>query len=447
MIRKPYPQYKPSCIEWLGDVPEHWEVKRTRFMLSMNPTKQEIAHLPAETEVSFLPMEAVGDDGNLNLETSRPISEVSSGYTYFAEDDVTFAKITPCFENGKGAIMRNLCNRYGFGTTELTVLRTDSKVSKEYLYYLTISREFRKNGAAWMYGAGGQKRVPDDFVKEFRFSWPPLSEQEVIAAFLDNETQRIDTLVAKKKRLVELLKEKRTALISHAVTKGLKPSAKMKPSGVDWLGNVPEHWKVISIKRVVAIPVTDGPHETPEILDDGIPFISAEAIRDNHIDFERKRGFISLEDHQRYSQKYKPKRDDVYMIKSGATTGNLAIVETDDEFNIWSPLAVIRANRTITFPRYILYAMNSKEFQTSVQLFWSYGTQQNIGMNVIENLPLPVPPLPEQEAIADFLDRETGKIDALINKVETAIEKLAEYRTAIISAAVTGKIDVREVVA
>lgn len=212
---------------------------------------------------------------------------------------------------------------------------------------------------------------------------------------------------------------------------------KYKPSGIDWFGDLPEHWEAIPLKRIVAIPVTDGPHETPEILEEGIPFVSAEAIRDNRIDFEKKRGFISIEDHRRYSQKCKPKRDDIFMIKSGATTGNLAIVETDEEFNIWSPLAVIRANMESALPKYILFAMNSKEFQTSVQLSWSYGTQQNIGMNVIENLPIPVPPLAEQQVIAGFLDVVTERIDTLVAKKKRLVELLKEKRTVLISHAVT----------
>ncbi len=225
-----------------------------------------------------------------------------------------------------------------------------------------------------------------------------------------------------------------------------KKYLKYKASGVPWLGDVPEHWEVLPIKRIVSTPVTDGPHETPEILDEGIPFVSAESVRNNKIDFNKKRGFISEDDHRRFSLKYHPKRNDIYMIKSGATTGNLAIVETDEEFNIWSPLAVIRCHHKKSNPRFVLSAMNSREFQTSVELFWSYGTQQNIGMNVIQNLVLFLPPLPEQQAIAAFLDRETAKIDDLVARVETAIERLKEYRTSLISSAVTGKIDVREAV-
>ena len=163
-----YPAYKDSGVAWLGRVPGHWEVKRLRHVAALNPSKSEIAEFPRDTEVSFLPMEAVGDDGTLNLDRTRPIAEVESGYTYFREGDVTIAKITPCFENGKGAVMRGLHNGHGFGTTELIVARpSEGTTTSDYLHRLFTSRSFRMLGEAAMYGAGGQKRVPDDFVRDF----------------------------------------------------------------------------------------------------------------------------------------------------------------------------------------------------------------------------------------------------------------------------------------
>ena len=211
-----------------------------------------------------------------------------------------------------------------------------------------------------------------------------------------------------------------------------------KPSGIECLGEIPAHWEVIQIKRITSIPVTDGPHETPEFLDDGIPFISAEAIKNDKIDFSKKRGFISAVDHARFSKKYKPKKGDVYIVKSGATTGNVAYVATDDEeFNIWSPLAVIRPHKRKTITLYVFFLMKSLYFFQSIEISWSYGTQQNIGMNVIENLSIALPPLSEQLAIADFLDHETTRIDQLIAKKEQQIELLQEKRTALISHAVT----------
>lgn len=212
---------------------------------------------------------------------------------------------------------------------------------------------------------------------------------------------------------------------------------KYKDSGVQWLGEVPEHWEIRPVKAIVSTPVTDGPHETPEILNEGIPFVSAEAISNGKINFDKIRGCISEEDHRKYSRKYKPEFGDIYMVKSGATTGRVAMVETHDEFNIWSPLAAIRCNPSRADKRFIYFYLQSKEFQTGVELSWSFGTQQNIGMGVIQNLAVPLGTLPEQTAIADFLDRETGRIDTLVAKKRRLIALLGEKRTSLISRTVT----------
>lgn len=210
-----------------------------------------------------------------------------------------------------------------------------------------------------------------------------------------------------------------------------------KASGVAWLGEIPAHWDVRPLKSIVSTPITDGPHETPVFGNEGIPFVSAEAVSSGVIDFEKIRGHISIDDHYRFSQKYKPQIHDIYMVKSGATTGVTAIVETTKEFNIWSPLAAIRTNTKIAFPYFVLNFLRSRNFQEAVTLNWSFGTQQNIGMGVIGNLLIALPPGCEQTAIATFLDRETAKIDALIAEQEKLLTLLAEKRQATISHAVT----------
>ena len=217
----------------------------------------------------------------------------------------------------------------------------------------------------------------------------------------------------------------------------MKPYPRYKDSGVKWIGEIPDQWIAVAIKRIVEVPVTDGPHETPEFLDEGVPFVSAEAIKNDRIDFSRKRGFISREDHERYSQKYLPRRGDIYMVKSGATTGNIAAVETDEEFNIWSPLAVIRPHTRRAATRFVFFFMKSRPFMQGVELGWSFGTQQNIGMGVIENLHLALPPIHEQESIGAFLDAKTAQIDELIEKKRRQIELLKEYRASVISEVVT----------
>ena len=214
-----------------------------------------------------------------------------------------------------------------------------------------------------------------------------------------------------------------------------------KDSGVEWLGVVPKYWGRTALKRYLLTPVTDGPHETPKFYDEGVPFISAEAIKKSRINFSKKRGYISREDHLQYSKKYLPQRGDIYVIKSGATTGNVAMVETDLEFNIWSPLAAVRTNPKYLYGRYVFHYLSSECFRVPIELGWSFGTQQNIGMNVIENLDILRPPIDEQKAIAAFLDEKTMAIDALIAKKEKLLELLAEKRTALITQAVTKGLD------
>lgn len=435
-----YPAYKPSGVEWLGEVPGHWAVWKIAhgFELIGSGTT------PSSDETVWY-------DGTIPWITTSELREniittTEKSVTYDAV--VTFSALKK-FPKGSLAIAMYgaTIGRLGILGIEATtnqaccVMSGGNVFTVPFVYYWM--QAFKKS-IILLASGGGQPNISQDKIRSLKIPCPQIPEQQSIAAFLDRETGRIDTLLAKKERLIELLREKRSALISHAVTKGIDPSVKLKPSGVEWFGDVPEHWEILALKRIVDIPVTDGPHETPEILDEGIPFVSAEAIKNDKIDFTKIRGFISIEDHKKYSLKYKPHRDDIYVIKSGATTGNIAMVETDDEFNIWSPLAAIRPNQKVSFPRFLFHFVKSKEFFTSIQLGWSFGTQQNIGMSVIENLFVTLPPLPEQEAIAAFLDRETGKIDALIAKVEDAIVKLKEYRTALISAAVTGKIDIRE---
>ncbi|AEI50787.1 restriction endonuclease subunit S [Runella slithyformis] len=210
-----------------------------------------------------------------------------------------------------------------------------------------------------------------------------------------------------------------------------------KPSGVQWLGDIPEHWEVTFVKHLLSIPITDGPHTTPELLDEGIPFISAEAIKNGEIDFEKKRGFISLKDHLLFSKKYSPRKGDIYMVKSGATTGNVAMVKTNNDFSIWSPLAVFRAEAKKITPEYLHLFLQSYTFRKGVELSWSFGTQQNIGMGILSNLPVTYGSIAEQTVIAQFLDRKTAQIEVAITQKQRMIELLKERRQILIHQAVT----------
>lgn len=438
-----YPAYKDSEGEWIGFVPTGWPVKRLRFVLTTNPSKHEI-DLPADAPVSFVPMEAVGGYGSLALDTEKPLDEIGSGYTFFAEGDIVVAKITPCFENGKGAIAQGLTNKVAFGTTELHVLRAGCELHSGFLFYLTISYAFRKIGEAYMYGAGGQKRIPDTFIKDFRLGIPSLSEQQAIARFLDHKTAQIDALIAKKEALLAKLAEKRTALISHAVTKGLDPTAPMQDSGIDWLGEIPAHWSVVPLmhltqqnRPIMYGIVLPGPH-----VEEGVPIVKGGDVAPGRLQLD----LLNRTSHE-IESKYERSRlrggDIVYAIRGSIGMVEIVPVEIEGA-NLTQDAARVAPNPDVEV-RWLLYALRCREMFAQLDATATGATIRGINIKSLKRLQVPVPPKEEQSDLADFLDCETSRLNSFAEKVQTGIDRLKEYRTALITHAVTGKIDVRGV--
>jgi type I restriction enzyme S subunit len=388
-------------------------------------------------------MEAIGEDGSLSLVQTRQIGEVLAGYTYVREGDVTIAKITPCFENGKGAVMRGLQNHVGFGTTELIVMRPQSSLTtSEYLYRVVSSEPFRVLGESSMYGAGGQKRVPDDFVRNFKIAWPPYKEQVEIQAFLDHETARIDTLVEEQQRLIELLKEKRQAVISHAVTKGLDPDVPMKDSGVEWLGEVPEHWRVQSINQATQ-KITNGyVGPTRDILvDTGIPYVQATHIKNGVINFDGKY-FVTPE----WSNKMRKsilQEGDVLIVQTGAGTGDVAVVSANEEGYNCHALIILQPVSEKLAGEYLAKFLQSHVGNSVLFSLRTGGMHPHLNCGEVKFIKMPVPPHGEQIKISAYISSISSVIDGLTAESMKAIKFLRERRSAVISAAVTGKIDVR----
>lgn len=446
-----YPKYKSSGVEWLGDVPEHWDVKRGRFCMEVNPSSHRMRTLRPEDEVSFVPMEAVGEYGGLELGQTRAIADVGSGYTEFEDGDVVVAKITPCFENGKGALATGLLNGAAFGTTELHVLRSAPILEQRFLFYFSISRLFRSTGEGEMYGAGGQKRVPPEFCENVRLALPPIDDQRAIADFLDRETATIDTLVTKKRTLIERLKEKRTALISRTVTRGLphdaaraaglNPHPKLKPSGIDWLGDLPEHWGTRRLRHI-SDTITVGVVVNPSsyVSDDGMPFLLGGDIREFEIDTSQSNRCLR-ETSDGPLAKSRLSQGDLVVVRVGYP-GVAAVVSPDlDGANCASMMIVRRHSRFCS--QWLAYLFNSQVGRDQIEIVQYGAAQKQFNISHAVDFAFPFPPFAEQVAIAEFLDLETAKLNAMIAKIEAAIDRLQEYRTALITAAVTGKIDVK----
>lgn len=430
---KTYLNYKQSGVGWLGEVPDHWKILPVCSLFkrgkSLGHESEELLSVYRDFGVVI---KSSRDDNN------NKASEDLSLYQLVKPSNL----VTNKMKTWQGSIA--ISPYRGIVSPAYFVYQNNHNELDAYLHHLLRSLPYV---TGYMSASKGirvnQWDLDPDLFRYFPVLVPPKNEQLIIAKHIDDETTRIDSLVSKKTRFIDLLHEKKQALITQAVTEGLDPNVKMKDSGVEWLGQVPTHWDVLPIKHIVATPITDGPHETPNFVDEGIPFVSAEAISSGQINFEKIRGYITEEAHRQYSQKYYPQRGDIFMIKSGATTGITAMVETDINFNIWSPLAVIRCG-VRSVPRFVLNYMRSRSFQDAIELNWSYGTQQNIGMGVIGDLAITVPPVEEQIEIALRIDSQIARLDTLINRTERSIELLKERRSALITAAVTGQIDLRE---
>ena len=436
-----YPAYRATGSDWLAKVPAGWTMERLRFHVSFNPSARSLTLGPTD-EVSFVPMDNVGEWGGLRLDTTKLLDEIGTGYTYFANGDVVVAKITPCFENGKGALAEGLANGAAFGTTELHVLRPSQTIESRFLFYLTISEPFRKLGEAEMYGAGGQKRVPDRFIKDLKAPIPSLPEQRAIVHFLDARTARIDALIGKKKRLLDLLAEKRSALITRAVTKGLNPDAPMKDSGIPWLGEIPAHWEAKRLKQV-ARRVTVGIVVTPAkyYVEQGVIGLRSLNVKPGRFDLTDV-VHLSDEGHE-LNSKSALQAGDVVAVRTGQP-GTAAVVPPELDGANCIDLILIRPSAEVA-PEFISFFMNSAIVAGQYTSHSSGSIQRHFNIETASNLFLPVPPdIEEQEAVIAHVSKLVADFASDASRINRSIALLTEHRSALITAAVTGQIDVRE---
>jgi type I restriction enzyme S subunit len=338
-------------------------------------------------------------------------------------------------------------------STEFVALNAD-KCELAFLEYLTRSELFRQglDSKVQSVTRSHQRANPADIYK-FWNAWPTLEDQRSIAAFLDRETGRVDRLVAKKRELIERLKEKRIALISRTVTRGLPPAAAraaglpenptLKPSGIEWVGEVPNHWELTKMSWVCA-SIRDGTHNPPDRADGIHRLLSVRNVQDGKFALLSDDRTMTAEDFAELQRSYTVEEGDIVLAIVGATTGKSAIVGKLENVTVQRSLAILRPNKSAISSSFLHYVIQSPVVQTEIELtVFKYSAQPGIYLEDIGRLLVVRPPLPEQAVIAAYLDAETAKLDALVGKVAEAVERLQEYRTALITAAVTGKIDVR----
>ena len=430
---------KDSGIEWIGSIPEHWEVCRMKNVCTQNP------HSLSEKEDKELEFDYV-DIGSVSFEKGIFKSE-----HYAFKDAPSRARRKASLGDLIMSTVRTYLRAIDIVNTEekanyiystgFAVLTPFDNIKYQYLSYISKSQYFLEQVGILSKGINYPSINSTDLMT-ISIALPTLTKQQAIADYLDEKCAEVDEMIALQEQIIEELKAYKQSVITEAVTKGINPAAPMRDSEIVFVDKIPSHWKETKTLRLLSMPITDGPHETPDGLDDGIPFISADAVSDGYINFDNKWGYISQKYYEECCKKYIPQKYDIYMIKSGASTGRTAIVETDEIFTIWSPLAVFRANTNIILPYFLLYVLRSDYYQKQVENKWSFGTQQNIGMRVLEKLLISYPPITEQQAIADYLNEKCADIDSLIQTKQSKIDSLKEYKKSIIYEYVTGKREV-----
>lgn len=421
----------------IREVPGSWKQKRLKYLTK---PKKELSETGEEELLSVTETRGIIKRRDLKS-ADEPLSRSDDliGYRLVEEGNLV-NNIMLVWKRGLGVSPYS-----GIVSPAYSVFSFSKECDPWYFNYLLRSEEyvteFRRNSTGITMS---RLRLYDDSFGDVFGILPPLTEQKLISRYLDKKTSQIDSLINKTEEKIKLLKEQRTSLINHYVTKGLDPKVEMKDSGVEVIGEIPKHWNRIRLKNLVSTKITDGPHETPIFVDTGIPFLSVEGVVNNKIDFNRVRGYISSETHEIYSKKCKPQKNDVLLVKSGSTTGKSTIVDTDLEFNIWSPLCILRSDTNKISPLFLFNSVQSGYFKIQIETGWSYGTQPNIGMGVIENLWITLPPINEQSEITKLLAQVTEGFDNRVQKHQKKIQLLSEYRQSLISSVVTGKVRVTE---
>jgi len=436
---KAYPEYKDSGVEWLGLVPQHWNSRQLKFLCTCNDDVLAES-MPPEYEIEYIDIGSVSaSEGISKTETMLFSGAPSRARRVVRDGDVIISTVRTYLE----AIASidnpppNLVVSTGFA-----VIRPNQHLHKKFAAYCLRTSGFIKEVIARSVGVSYPAINASDLIN-IKAPLPKFGEQEKIANFLDHETAKIDTLIAKQQELIKLLKEKRQAVISHAVTKGLNPNAPMRDSGVEWLGEVPAHWDVVPLKHLCSL-LKDGTHLPPPRVDIGIPLLSVRNIIDGKFVLREDDSNISKTEYLKLCKSFVPKQGDVVLAIVGGTIGKVAIINKMPEFHVQRSVAVFRVNEHLMTHESLANVFGSSNFQS---LLWGnvgFSAQPGIYLGTLANFSLPVPPIYEQIEINKYCGSKVRHIDILIERAAGTVELMQERRTALISAAVTGKIDVRD---
>ncbi|MFA6041023.1 MAG: restriction endonuclease subunit S [Methylophilus sp.] len=435
-----YAEYKDSGVNWLGNIPYDWSFRQLKYLCSYNDEVLPDS-ISNEYEIEYVDIGSVSSSEGI-METERLTYEnaPSRARRIVRDGDVIISTVRTYLEaiSPINKPPENLIVSTGFA-----VIRPGSNYYKSYAAYCLRANGFIKEVVAQSVGVSYPAINATDLVN-IKVPEPSYVEQQKISNFLDHETAKIDTLIAKQQQLIALLKEKRQAVISHAVTKGLNPNAPMRDSGVEWLGEVPSHWTVAQLKFNTSEMQT-GPFgsqlHAEDYITDGIPIINPAHIKDGKIVPDI---LVTVDEAtQERLHRHKLSKGEIIFARRGEL-GRCAIVNKDNEGWLCGTGSLKARLNSNLLPEYAYLLIISDGVVSELSLESKGSTMENLNTETLGRVRMPVPPICEQNEILNYVEDVSGKYGALIDSSESAITLMQERRTALISAAVTGKIDVRD---
>ncbi len=478
----------PAADAALGNTPPHtsspegakegWRSVALGEIVEINPRfgKDELAD---DSLASFIPMKCVEEEsGRFEPLGDRKVSEVSKGYTPFRDGDVIFAKVTPCMENGKAAVLKGLTNGVGFGSTEFFALRPKRGLVVHYLFHFILQSNFRREAARNMTGAVGLRRVPKSWLEQQTIPLPEPDEQRRIVAEIEKQFTRLEAGVAALRRVQANLKRYRAAVLKAACEGQLVPTeadlarkeARAFETGEALLERIlarrkqvfeeekarggrkkytepseiepgprpdfPEGWTIASAEAVCS-SVRDGTHDTPGYFPEGVPLITSKNLLPSGLDFENVK-FISKEDYLEISKRSGVDRGDILFAMIG-TIGNPVVVETDAEFSIKN-VGLFKGNPEFILPRFLRYWFMSPTFVRWLEPKQKGTTQKFVPLGLLRALAVTLPPLAEQTRIVAEVERRLSVVEELESVVSANLQRAVRLRQSILQKAFTGEL-------
>ena len=417
---KAYPEYKDSGVEWLSNIPNHWEIFRIKHLslvkrgASPRPI-DDPKYFDDNGEYAWARIADVSASGIYLEKTAQKTSTLGSSLSVKLEPGELFLSIAATV--GKPCITAiKTCIHDGF------VYFPTLKITNKFLFYIFAAEQAYKGLGKF----GTQLNLNTDTVGDIKVAIPELREFSFLTKFLDHETAKIDTLIEKQQQLIKLLEEKRQAVISHAVTKGLNPNVSMKDSGVEWLGEIPEYWEIYRLKTITTLKTSKSCFKNNLIALENIESWSGKYVKTEN---DYSGDGIAFKAGDILFGKLRPYLAKVYIAESdGEAIGDFFVLRT-------KPKVISRFLQLCLLTQEVIFIINGSTFGAKMpRVSWEF----------MGNLSFVIPPLKEQEEIISYLKAEISKLDLLIEKANQTIILLKERRTALISAAVTGKIDVRD---